>query len=101
MAIGTNAQCKPKITRHCQKAPTTNAVTNGEKAYNPAKILDKILVSKLTTGPMTNNPIGSEIINTKNGTKKFCNISGTYFLASFWICAAKATIQITGTTVLV
>ena len=70
MAIGTNAQCKPKITRHCQKAPTTNAVTNGEKAYNPAKILDKILVSKLTTGPMTNNPIGSEIINNLNKFKE-------------------------------
>ena len=83
IAIGTSAQCKPKITKHCHNAPMTKAVTIGEKAYNPANIFDKTVVNKLTTGPITSKPIGSEIIKTKNGTKKFCNISGTNFFAIF------------------
>ena len=40
IAIGTNAQCRPNITKHCQNAPTTSAVTTGESLYKAAKKLD-------------------------------------------------------------
>ena len=71
IANGTNAQCKPKITKICQKKPTRAPPTTGDILNNEVKPVDKALVANETTGPMIKKPTGREINNTKNGTKKF------------------------------
>ena len=69
IANGTTLQCKPKITKTCQKKPRIKPYKAGEKLINAVKPALNKSVSMLTIGPITKKPIGKAINKTKNGTK--------------------------------
>ena len=101
MAMATSPQCKPKITRTCQNAPTSNPANNGLKLYKPIAPAPIKLAAHVEIGPIIKNVNGTIIINVKNGTKNAFTTSGITFFKNFSNLDAKNTENTIGITLCV
>ncbi len=90
---GTNPQCTPKITKTCQKAPSSAPPIAGLRVQSQVMASERPLPRALVTGPIVSSVTGTRTATTKNGVRKFRRDEGSALSSSFsrWLCTHTAT----------
>ena len=77
IASGTRAQCKPNITRICQKKPMSKPQAIGLKLDTAVKNVERAVESNEDTGPITQNVKQEDTMSVMSGTAKILIAFGT------------------------